>query len=64
MHEALHDTQRLSYDGAVDADGHILEPPDLWETLPRAEVPRPRAAHRHATRTASRSSRSAASARR
>src|SRR6185436_18343375 len=22
----------LSFDGAVDADGHILEPPDLWET--------------------------------
>jgi len=22
---------RLSYDGGVDADGHILEPPDLWE---------------------------------
>ncbi len=31
MHEALHDTHRLSYDGAVDADGHILEPSDLWE---------------------------------
>jgi predicted TIM-barrel fold metal-dependent hydrolase len=24
--------RRLAYDGAVDADGHILEPPDLWET--------------------------------
>src|SRR5713101_10040371 len=22
---------RLSHDGGVDADGHILEPPDLWE---------------------------------
>jgi uncharacterized protein len=22
----------LPYEGAVDADGHILEPPDLWET--------------------------------
>ncbi len=22
---------RLSHDGAVDADGHVLEPPDLWE---------------------------------
>jgi predicted TIM-barrel fold metal-dependent hydrolase len=22
---------RLHYDGAVDADGHVLEPPDLWE---------------------------------
>jgi hypothetical protein len=21
----------LSWDGAVDADGHILEPSDLWE---------------------------------
>jgi len=28
----MHETQRLSFDGAVDADGHILEPPDLWET--------------------------------
>jgi predicted TIM-barrel fold metal-dependent hydrolase len=28
----LHVTKRLSFDGAVDADGHILEPPDLWET--------------------------------
>src|SRR4029077_9354148 len=25
-------TNRLSFAGAVDADGHILEPPDLWET--------------------------------
>ena len=25
-------TERLSFAGAVDADGHILEPPDLWET--------------------------------
>ena len=24
-------TRRLAYSGAVDADGHILEPPDLWE---------------------------------
>src|SRR5258708_26761675 len=32
MAKLLHDTQRLSLDGAVDADGHILEPPDLWET--------------------------------
>ena len=23
--------QRLPFDGAVDADGHILEPPDLWD---------------------------------
>ena len=28
--------KRFSYDGTVDADGHILEPPDLWENyLPR-----------------------------
>jgi predicted TIM-barrel fold metal-dependent hydrolase len=27
----MHETERLSFDGAVDADGHILEPPDLWE---------------------------------
>ena len=26
------DVHRLRYDGAVDADGHVLEPPDLWET--------------------------------
>jgi predicted TIM-barrel fold metal-dependent hydrolase len=25
------DTRRIAYPGAVDADGHILEPPDLWE---------------------------------
>jgi predicted TIM-barrel fold metal-dependent hydrolase len=23
--------QRLHHDGAVDADGHVLEPPDLWD---------------------------------
>jgi predicted TIM-barrel fold metal-dependent hydrolase len=28
----MHCAHRLAYDGAVDADGHILEPPDLWET--------------------------------
>ena len=28
----LHETHRLTTPGAVDADGHILEPPDLWET--------------------------------
>lgn len=27
----MHETHRLSHDGAVDADGHILEPADLWE---------------------------------
>jgi uncharacterized protein len=28
---AMRPTRRLTYTGAVDADGHILEPPDLWE---------------------------------
>jgi uncharacterized protein len=28
----IHETHRLAFDHAVDADGHILEPPDLWET--------------------------------
>ena len=32
MGKPLHETQQLSFAGAVDADGHILEPPDLWET--------------------------------
>lgn len=27
----MHETHRVAVDGAVDADGHILEPPDLWE---------------------------------
>ena len=27
----MHRAHRLAFDGAVDADGHILEPPDLWE---------------------------------
>ena len=27
----IHETHRIAYDGAIDADGHILEPPDLWE---------------------------------
>jgi uncharacterized protein len=31
MSKTLHATRRLALDGAVDADGHILEPPDLWE---------------------------------
>jgi uncharacterized protein len=30
-HKPIHDTHRLAEDGAVDADGHILEPPTLWE---------------------------------
>src|SRR6476660_3052287 len=32
MTKTLHETERLPYSGAVDADGHILEPADLWET--------------------------------
>ncbi|MFM7534448.1 MAG: amidohydrolase family protein [Acidimicrobiales bacterium] len=28
----IHQTHRVEIDGAVDADGHILEPPDLWES--------------------------------
>jgi uncharacterized protein len=28
----IHPTHRLQASGAVDADGHILEPPDLWES--------------------------------
>jgi len=28
----IHATHAVQFDGAVDADGHILEPPDLWET--------------------------------
>jgi predicted TIM-barrel fold metal-dependent hydrolase len=32
MTKPMHQTSRLRYEGAVDADGHILEPPDLWET--------------------------------
>ena len=31
MGRPMHETQRLSHHGAVDADGHILEPADLWE---------------------------------
>jgi len=27
----MHAAKRLEHAGAVDADGHILEPPDLWE---------------------------------
>jgi len=27
----MHETVKLGFPGAVDADGHILEPPDLWE---------------------------------
>jgi predicted TIM-barrel fold metal-dependent hydrolase len=31
MSKPMHATKQLSHPGAVDADGHILEPPDLWE---------------------------------
>ena len=27
----IHETHQVAEDGAVDADGHILEPPTLWE---------------------------------
>ena len=27
----LHDAHAVAFAGAVDADGHILEPPTLWE---------------------------------
>ena len=29
--KTIHETHRVAEDGAVDADGHILEPPTLWE---------------------------------
>src|SRR5690348_6247231 len=32
MPKPMHDTMQLTHAGAVDADGHILEPADLWET--------------------------------
>ena len=27
----MHEVHRIDHEGAVDADGHILEPPDLWD---------------------------------
>ncbi len=27
----MKELQRFRYDGAIDADGHVLEPPDMWE---------------------------------
>lgn len=27
-----YEIKKFPYDGAIDADGHVLEPPDLWET--------------------------------
>jgi len=29
--KTIHETHQVTEDGAVDADGHILEPPTLWE---------------------------------
>ena len=29
--KTMHETHRIEASGAVDADAHILEPPDLWE---------------------------------
>jgi uncharacterized protein len=31
MAKPMHETERLGFEGGVDADGHVLEPPDLWE---------------------------------
>ena len=31
MVKPMHHTGRIEHEGAVDADGHILEPPTLWE---------------------------------
>src|SRR3989454_12847161 len=28
---AMSESKRFPYPGAIDADGHILEPPDTWE---------------------------------
>ena len=30
-HKPIHETHSVVENGAVDADGHILEPPTLWE---------------------------------
>ena len=32
-----YEIKRFPFDGTIDADGHILEPPDLWETYLEAE---------------------------
>ncbi len=37
-----YEIKRFPYDGTVDADGHILEPPDLWENYLESEY-KPRA---------------------
>ena len=26
-----YEIKRFAHDGTIDADGHVLEPPDLWE---------------------------------
>ena len=31
MGKHIHKTGRIEHDGAIDADGHILEPPTIWE---------------------------------
>lgn len=31
MPKPMHQTHAIAFDGAIDADGHVLEPPDLWE---------------------------------
>ncbi len=31
MSKAMHQTGRIEHAGAIDADGHILEPPTIWE---------------------------------
>ena len=31
MSKAMHETGRIEHEGAIDADGHILEPPTIWE---------------------------------
>lgn len=31
MVKPMHETHRIAHSGAIDADGHVIEPPDLWE---------------------------------
>ncbi len=31
MAKTMHETGRIAHPGAIDADGHILEPPTMWE---------------------------------
>jgi len=31
MSKVMHQTGRIEHAGAIDADGHILEPPTIWE---------------------------------